>query len=188
YKALVKTIPEDDKTEDLVDITEWLGEIVRQTDSSLLDEWESLMYPAEADLAGGGPAPAAALAEPPPVTRNRRAFTVLVRNTLFRRVELLAAQRWTALGELDGDDGWTADRWHQAAQPYLAAHGSIGIDGDARSARMLLVDEHPDRWEVQQILADPDGEHSWRIRATVDLAASDERGEPAVRIEGLAEA
>jgi hypothetical protein len=125
---------------------------------------------------------------PPPVTRNRRAFTVLVRNALFRRVELLAQQRWTALGELDGDAGWTADRWHQAGQPYFAEHSSVGIDGDARSARMLIIDEHPDRWEVQQLLADPDGEHGWRIRATVDLAASDEVGEPVVHVEALAEA
>ncbi|HEV7723346.1 MAG TPA: DUF3516 domain-containing protein, partial [Iamia sp.] len=28
YKTLIKTIPEDDKTEELIDITEWLGEVV----------------------------------------------------------------------------------------------------------------------------------------------------------------
>lgn len=190
YKALIKTIPEDDKTEELIDITEWLGEVVRQTDSSLLDEWESLRHPSEvADgTPGEAPLPGTVPDTPPPVTRNRRAFTVLVRNALFRRVELLAQQRWTALGELDGDDGWTADRWHQEAQPYFAAYRTIGIDGDARAARMLIVDEHPDRWDVQQILADPDGEHGWRIRATVDLAASDELGEPVVHVQDLAEA
>ncbi len=192
YKALVKTIPEDDKTEAIVDLTEWLGEVVRQTDSSLLDEWEALRHPeevldGEVPPPGAPGAPGAEPAAPPPVTRNRRAFLVLVRNALFRRVELLAAQRWTALGELDGDDGWNPDRWHQAAQPYFAAHGSVGIDGDARSARMLLVEEHPDRWDVQQVLADPAGDHDWRIRATVDLAASDEAGEPVVHVEALAE-
>jgi hypothetical protein len=186
YKALVKTIPEDDKTEELVDITEWLGEVVRQTDSSLLDEWEALRHPSDVPE-GAVPGDVAVDEGPPPVTRNRRAFTVLVRNALFRRVELLAAQRWTALGELDGDDGWTADRWHQEARAYLAEHRSIGIDGDARSARMLIVDEHPDRWEVQQILADPEGDHAWRIRAIVDLAASDAVGEPVVRVQGLSE-
>ncbi|HEV7720075.1 MAG TPA: DUF3516 domain-containing protein, partial [Iamia sp.] len=154
---------------------------------SLLDEWESLRHPSELPE-GVTPADMAVEQGPPPVTRNRRAFTVLVRNALFRRVELLAQQRWTALGELDGDAGWTADRWHQAGQPYFAEHSSVGIDGDARSARMLIIDEHPDRWEVQQLLADPDGEHGWRIRATVDLAASDEVGEPVVHVEALAEA
>jgi hypothetical protein len=187
YKALVKTIPEDDKTEDLVDITEWLGEVVRQTDSSLLDEWEALRHPSELDPADR-PADHVVDEGPPPVTRNRRAFSVLVRNALFRRVELLSAQRWTALGELDADDGWNAERWHQAAQPYYAEHASIGIDGDARSARLLLVDERDGLWHVEQVLSDPDGDHAWRIVATVDLAASDEVGEPVVHVAGLREA
>src|SRR6478752_8886982 len=45
YKTLLRTIPEDRKTDELVDLTEWLGELVRQVDSSLLDEWEELRNP-----------------------------------------------------------------------------------------------------------------------------------------------
>ncbi|WP_419146292.1 DEAD/DEAH box helicase [Iamia majanohamensis] len=183
YRALVRTVPEDAKTEELVDITEWLGELVRQTDSSLLDEWEALRHPDEV-ATDGGREPVDV--PPPPFTANRRAFTVAVRNALFRRVELLAAQRWTALGDLDGDDGWTPERWHEAMGPYLAEHGTVGIDADARSAALLLVDEHPDRWEVQQVLADPEGDHDWRIHATVDLAASDAEGEVVVRVGDVA--
>ena len=52
YKALRQTVPEDAKTEELLDIEEWLGELVRQVDSSLIDEWQRLLgkperYPAE---------------------------------------------------------------------------------------------------------------------------------------------
>src|SRR5579863_4816417 len=42
YKALRQTVPDEAKTEELSDLIEWLGEIVRQVDSSLLDEWERL--------------------------------------------------------------------------------------------------------------------------------------------------
>ena len=35
YKALRQTVPEDARTEELVDLIEWLGELVRQVDSSL---------------------------------------------------------------------------------------------------------------------------------------------------------
>ncbi|OWY61446.1 DEAD/DEAH box helicase, partial [cyanobacterium TDX16] len=42
FKALTQTVPEDCKTDDVYDVTEWLGELVRQVDSSLLDEWEAL--------------------------------------------------------------------------------------------------------------------------------------------------
>src|ERR1035437_4243458 len=46
YKALRQTVPEDARTEDLIDLIEWLGELVRQVDSSLIDEWERLRHPA----------------------------------------------------------------------------------------------------------------------------------------------
>ncbi len=125
-------------------------------------------------------------APPPPVTANRRAFTVLVRNALFHRVELAARKRWFALGELDADDGWTADRWSEALVPYFAEHGSLGIGPEARSPAMLLVEEHADRWDVRQILDDPDAEHAWAITAVVDLPASVEAGTAVVRIVDVA--
>jgi len=45
YRALRQTVPERIRTEELDDIIEWLGETVRQIDSSLLDEWEALTDP-----------------------------------------------------------------------------------------------------------------------------------------------
>ena len=52
---------------------------------------------------------------PPSLTSNIRAFRVMVRNEMFRRVELFADEAATALGELDADAGWDADagktRW-----------------------------------------------------------------------------
>ncbi|MCH2870211.1 DUF3516 domain-containing protein, partial [Listeria monocytogenes] len=42
YRALRQTVPEERRTEELEEIVEWLGDLVRRTDSSLLDEWERL--------------------------------------------------------------------------------------------------------------------------------------------------
>ena len=54
YKALRQTVPEDARTEELIDLIEWLGELVRQVDSSLIDEWERLRNPdAEPAVAAG---------------------------------------------------------------------------------------------------------------------------------------
>jgi len=178
YKALTRTVPEDVKTDELYDLTEWLGELVRQVDSSLLDEWERLRDPAAMASVEAEPLDAA----PPPVTANHRAFTVLVRNELFRRVELAARRRWDDLGELDAAAGWTADRWAAALEPYFAEHADIGTGADARSPRWLVVDEQPGRWIVRQVLDDPAGDHEWGISGTVDLAASDEAGAAAVTV------
>ena len=53
----------------------------------LLDEWESLINPA-----APGEAPVLP-PEPPSVVTNTRAFRVLVRNELFRRVQLAALDK-----------------------------------------------------------------------------------------------
>ena len=42
YKALVQTVPSAAVDERLAEVTEWLGALVRDVDSSLLDEWERL--------------------------------------------------------------------------------------------------------------------------------------------------
>jgi hypothetical protein len=175
YKALRQTVPEEARTEELTDLIEWLGELVRQTDSSLIDEWERLRSPAEEQ--------AAPLDErPPPVTGNRRAFRVLVRNALFRRVELAALERYEELGELDAGTGWDAEAWAEALEAYFAEHDEIGAGADARGPAMLIIDEKPGRWSVRQIFDDPAGDHDWGISAEVDLAASDAAGTAVLRV------
>jgi hypothetical protein len=176
YKALRQTVPEEARTEDLLDLIEWLGELVRQVDSSLIDEWERLRDPGE-EAAVRRPDD-----RPPAVTGNSRAFRVLVRNALFRRVELAALRRYDELGELDGEAGWDSEAWADALEPYFAEHDDIGTGPDARGPAMLIIEEHRDRWTVRQILHDPVGDHDWGISAEVDLDASDELGAAAVRV------
>ncbi len=180
YKALVQTVPESAKTDDLYDLTEWLGELVRQVDSSLLDEWEAMVHPEV--LEGLDPETAPIEHVPPPVTANERAFRILVRNELFRRVELAAARRTHTLGEMDGAAGWPAERWIAALDEYFAEHESIGIDAVARSARFFELDETGRRWRARQVLADPAGDHDWMLVADIDLAASDEAGTAVVQL------
>ena len=98
YRAARQTIPDEAKTDELHDIIEWLGELVRQVDSSLLDEWTALQNPMLDGVVGEVP-----VLPPPPtsVVTNRRAFLVLVRNALWRRVQLAALQRDDELVALD---------------------------------------------------------------------------------------
>src|ERR1022692_3146638 len=171
YKALRQTVPEDARTEELTDLIEWLGELVRQVDSSLIDEWERLRNPA-AETSAAVPADD----RPPAVTGNPRAFRVLVRNALFRRVELAALRRYDELGALDADAGWDAGAWAGVLDGYYGEHDEIGTGPDARGPAMLIIDAQPDRWTVRQIFDDPAGDHDWGISAQIDLRASDEAG------------
>src|SRR5216683_4789131 len=132
YKALRQTVPDEAKTEDLADLIEWLGEIVRQVDSSLIDEWERLRNPADG-------ASVSAEARPATVTSNVRAFRVLVRNALFQRVRLAALGHYPELGSLDGDSGWDAAAWEDALERYFEVHDEIGTGADARGPALLII-------------------------------------------------
>jgi superfamily II RNA helicase len=175
YKALRQTVPEEARTDELADLIEWLGELVRQVDSSLIDEWERLRNPAEVT-------PAVLDERPPAVTGNERAFRVLVRNALFRRVELAALRRYHELGDLDAEAGWDASAWAGALEPYFDAHADIGTSADARGPGMLIIDKQPGQWLVRQIFDDPAGDHDWGISARIDLDASDEAGAAVVEV------
>jgi superfamily II RNA helicase len=203
YRALRRTVPERLRDDELDELIEWLGETVRQTDSSLLDEWEALTDP---DSVAAASAAAAAGAPPPPprpITANARAFTVMVRNAMFQKVQLAARDRFDELGRLEaaaaalsdppGRPAMTADAWEAALGAYWDEHESIGTDPQARSPQLLVVDRDPPGeggrvWTVRQIVDDPEGHHDFAIVATVDLDASDAAGEPVIRTASFAAA
>lgn len=192
YKALRQTVPESSVNDDLAEIIEWLGELVRQTDSSLVDEWEKLAAGEDAaSLAADRAAAEIKDDTPPAVTKNVRAFRVMVRNALFRRVELFADERENILGELDEVSGWDADAWADAMDDYFDAYDDIYTDAEARSPKLVQIDddvrEHPGVWKVQQTFADPEDNFDWGIRAEVNLAASDDAGYPVLKILSVGE-
>lgn len=187
YRALRQTVPEDARTEELWELVEWLGDLVRRTDSSLLDEWERLSNPIDehgADAPGGTDDDT-----PEPLSANPRVLRALVRGALFRRVELAAREAYgalAALGDTDADGApWTADRWAEALDPFYDDHDEILTGPPARGPGLFLVTTGPATWQVRQLLDDPEGDHDWRIDATLDVAASDETGELQLRVTAV---
>lgn len=214
YRAVRQVVPDEHRTEEVQEIIEWLGELVRGVDSSLLDEWERLANPVDddADLVTDGElAEAGAEAPVRPVTGNPRAFRRLVRNAMFRRVELIARESYAALAALDA--GWDADTWADALDPLFEEQGddAVGIGPEARSAALLTILEpgaelpsgstdggtsdgatdgetgrvEPGTWWVRQVLDDADSNHDWAITARIDLAASDEAGAVVLTVVGV---
>ncbi|WP_134742362.1 DEAD/DEAH box helicase [Nocardioides sp. 503] len=187
YRTLRQTVPEAHRTPELDDLVEWLGETVRQTDSSLLDEWEALSDPEQV---------AKALAEgtPPPMNRpisaQERPFAIMIRNAMFRRVELVARDDLDGLMAVEraaadrtdppGEVLMTRSAWDAAIEEYYAEHDTVDFGPDARGPQLLAVQRTGRRWEVRQTIHDPAGDHDWVIEAVVDLDVSDELGELAL--------
>ncbi|QIM23181.1 DUF3516 domain-containing protein [Phycicoccus sp. HDW14] len=179
YRALRSTVPTSARTEELDDLVEWLGEVVRGTDSSLLDEWEALANPSDAADPEVRPT-----TEGRALSANPRALRVMVRQSMFRRVELLSLGRYEALAAIDG--GLSAEQWQDAAAGYLAEYRQFSTGPAARGPALFTVEEGDGLWHVTQVLDDEDGDHDWRLTAELDLAATDEAGEPALVVTGLA--
>jgi hypothetical protein len=201
YRTLRHTVPDAHRTPDLDDLVEWLGETVRQTDSSLLDEWEALADPDHVrgerweEVAHHAPPP-----PPRPISRQERPFAVMIRNASWARVELVARDDLDGLVRLERA---AADRtdpprevvmgrtpWDEAIEAYYQEHDEVLTTADARGPDLLVVGpEHTGEpvgaeegtaarvRDVRQTIHDPAGHHDWVIEAVVDCDASDEAGE-----------
>ncbi|MEP6655467.1 MAG: DUF3516 domain-containing protein, partial [Myxococcales bacterium] len=119
YRTLEQTVPPLFRTEEVEDIALHLRAMLRQTDSSLLEEWESLRDPSapprpRTDDSTDGAAKFRRLADDP------RALAGRVRTELHRLVKLLAARRYDeVLAALHDPDGaWTAARLTAEMQGY----------------------------------------------------------------------
>jgi hypothetical protein len=68
---------------------------------------------------------------------------------------------------------------------YFAEYDDLGIGQSARSAALVTITPGADSWHVRQVFEDPNGDRDWGITADVDLAASDETGEPAISVTAV---
>lgn len=178
YRALDRTVPEEYLDERLEDIVSWLGLIVRSVDSSLVDEWEAA---GRTDSDQGSGLDAAPPSQDDQVVGDRRGLTVLVRNALFQRVELVANDRPERLAELDSDWGYGLRAWQDTLDDLYEAHDEIRTDAQARSTDYFSIDQQGESrnhtWKVRQIFDDVEGDHDWGIAGIVDLDATQESGQ-----------
>ncbi|AWB81762.1 DUF3516 domain-containing protein [Corynebacterium yudongzhengii] len=183
WRTLRQTVPEAYVTEELADIIEWLGELIRQVDNSLVDEWAHMgdedtpisEEALERELAFG-------VDDPDALTANRRAFKIMVRNYFFRLVDLFALEREKTLAEMT-EHLEEAPDFPAALDDYFDEYDDLDLSADARSSEYFWVREDGRQWHVRQILKDPAGDNSFAFVGTVDLDASDEAGE--VRLSEL---
>ena len=179
YKGLKQNIADDLKTDEIDDLVAWLGALVRQVDSSLIDEWERLINPTDVSETAIRPI----VEDPPSVVDDPRAFRVMVRNQAFDWLNRLATKRgYDAIVAAAADpDIWgTVDDLVEVMADYWDEYDHIVMDAGARSPSRFVYDPADDQ-SVVQIIQDPDGNDEWRITAFVDIEASTEQGRAVLR-------
>ncbi len=185
WRTLQHSVPQEYVTDELDDVIEWLGELIRQVDSSLVDEWahmadEDAPIPKEAlerELAFG-------VEDTSALTSNRRAFTIMVRNLMFRIVELFAFEKEDQLSTLtEYLDKADVPDFGAGMDVYFDEYSDLDTGPAARGKEYFLLEQNGREWTARQIIKDPDGDNAFAFVATVDLDASDEAGE--VRLSKL---
>jgi superfamily II RNA helicase len=193
FKVLGQTVPDTAKDDAVREMELYLGTMIRQIDSSLLDEWEKMRDPSYQRAETKEVRPPGAEEAAADITHDTKAFTAAIRNQVFTFLRGLvngdyeqAIAHLSSPQDLDGQP-WTAARLQQALEAYHAEHERICLDPNARNIRHTYVLPAEDKrtWRVQQMLVDPQEHNDWMAEFEVDLARSRETSEPVLRLVKL---
>lgn len=207
YKVLSQTVPDGYKNEELLEMQDYLGEMIRRVDSSLLEEWEKMAHPEdyqkrldegasedEVEKAFGADKAAA------DITYDKKRFLNMVRQRIFQIMMSLQKQDFSdvldsladdlAEGELLADaEGipWTEKRLIETMAAYTAEHHKFRMDVEGRALCHTIVTYEGNIMQIQQMLQDEEGFNDWSIDFTVNLDESREVGMPLLKLARIGE-
>ena len=177
YKTLVQTMPERAKTESVYDIQGYFRSVLERTDTSLIEEWESMLHP-ELKLDEEKQEEARRELRLYELFHDPKAFKARVRAELHQIVREFAQQNWEDAAysiwrdpeNPESEENWTPEELEAAMAPYFAEYGELIFSHEARRSRLTRIHSTGNRtWEVSQVLVDPEGDNLWAIKGEIDL-------------------
>ena len=191
YKTLGQTVPERTKTEPVYDIQSFFRTMIERIDTSLLEEWESLLHP-EIQLKRDEKREEALqelrLYE---LLHDSKAFDARIRAEMHHLVRALSVHDYESAALCvrpaeSPDEVWSAERFEEALEPFFAEYEELRFDHGARQARHTTTRSVETRvWEVSQVLVDPAGENLWALHGTVDLRSGQTLEGPLIALERI---
>jgi hypothetical protein len=176
YKVLEQTIPEGAKNEELREMALYFSRMVREVDSSLLEDWERMRDGRGADRMSAAIARVDADAER---KENRRLTDIertrLVRNEVYRFIKALASGDFeTAVALLKaGPITWSPHDLEKKGKEYKSAgHLRLSTDPKARDPKLMTTEKAGDTWKVEQIMVDPEEKNDWSASFTIEFTES----------------
>ena len=208
YKVLSQTVPDGYKNDELLEMQDYLGDMIRRTDSSLLEEWEKMAHPEdyqkrleegltedEAEKAFGADKAAA------DITYDKKRFLGMVRQRIFQIMGNLAKQDFAAVLDSLADDleegqmlvdgegkPWTEPMLMEIMAAYTAEHHKFRLDVEGRALAHTIVTYEGDVMHIQQMLQDEEEFNDWSIDFDINLADSREAGIPLLKMLRIGEA
>jgi superfamily II RNA helicase len=194
-KVLAQTVPDSAKNDVLREMQIYLLTMIRQVDSSLLDEWQKLKDPAykapSTDVVEVRPPGAEEAADD--ITRDVKSFTALIRTGIFNFLRTVANEDYEqalALLNVKSDTNAplnTPQLLQARMEAFYVEHQQISLNPEARNIRHTYVFPSEDKkfWRVEQILVDPDEHNDWMAEFEVDLVESKNRKEPVLTLNQI---
>lgn len=190
YRVLVHTIPSVFRNEAVDEVIVYLEHLLRVTDSSLIDEWESLKDPNyQAATPAEAETPRAASTD---ITRDREAFQRSIRNEVYAFLRILANRDYAGIGDvydlksLFPEARFPPVELENRMAPYYETHSWIRLDPAARAKANTRITEttEADVWQIEQTLVDPEELND--VQVVFELSLAEARATGAVRLVPLA--
>jgi superfamily II RNA helicase len=179
WKVLSQTVPQEFKTEELIELEVYFQELIRGIDSSLLEEWERLQNPDFETVESPDRPERPGFAD---ITRDEAAFGRLVRFAVHGILQDAMARDWEAAAVRGGAEPREVE---EAFDTYVNARGWFRLDPEGRAVKHTHVERDDGIWRVAQVLVDVEEFNDWELRVEVDVATSREVGEVCLRWIGF---
>jgi hypothetical protein len=185
------------KTEAVEDVLGFFRTTIELTDTSLLEEWESMLHPELLLRKREEREKAVEAIWVRELVENPKVFAARVRSEMHLFVHALAQRNWEEAAEriahaapgAGGEtppDAWDAGKLEAALAPFFEEYTDLITSPESRRHHWTQIRPIGDRqWEVQQTLMDPLLDNFWGIRARVDLRRATSVEVPLLKIEAI---
>ena len=198
YKVLSQTVPDSYKNEPLLEMENYLGEMIQRIDSSLWEEWERLKNPEfqlnqKEEQAFSGTLPV-------DITADKKRFLGLCRIRIFEWLTLISRKQYSDALDLLADDltegmlltdkegiPWTERRLEEIFNNYESAHGKFRLDAQGRALPYTISREENNFLYIEQMLQDNEDLNDWSICFCVPLEESKKASAVLIYLESIGE-
>ncbi|MDR2581103.1 MAG: DUF3516 domain-containing protein [Fibromonadaceae bacterium] len=162
YKVLANTVPQKYKNEEILEMQDYLREMLQRVDSSLLDEWQKMQNP-EFALPEEKEEPL------PPFAISERMVKALVLQFLvaWGKGDFAAAADC-----LEPSEEFSEKKLAVLHKQYTETHGELRLDAEGRSNKHTSIEKKSDTWELTRMLQDYNEQNDWQLIFSVDLVQS----------------
>ncbi len=170
FKVIEQTVPDAAKTDEVRAIAVYFGSMVRQTDSSLIDDWQKMQVSQSVTVTRNTIGPQLGRQQDPKIV------TLLIRNEIHRLLKLLALKNYQLASEYlvashpIQNLSWRPQDLEECLKSYYEDHQKICFDQKARANYNTHIKAENEIWKMAQTLVDPDGHNDWTLQLEVNVA------------------